>query len=933
MTAKFQHTLPFISILKKFFAPWNMASRFKNSVYTCLFVLSMIVLSISIASAGTLNVTTVAGPGNYTTIQAAVDNSSSGDTIFVYPDTYTENVIVNKSGINIISTEGASATNIVAPASGNVFYVADTYDVLIDGFNVSGPLPLKSIYLYNTSSSTVSNITAISGTYGIYLEEADNNTLADNDLQNNSDSGIRLNSADNNSITDNTAISNIRGFYISDSVSNTLSGNIANLSTQFGFHLKNTSSNTITDNKAYSNGFDGITLNTSTNSIIMDNEAGSNAHYGIYLDASSNNTVTGNTVNSNVEIGIWLDASHNCTVTGNTANLNPDYGIALEYADDNTLANNSAASNGVGFALGVSNTNTVTNNTAESNGYGFTLAYASNGNVLTENAANSSAVAGFLILSSGSNTLTGNTAHLNANGIRLISAASNLIYNNLFNNSINFVDGGGNSGNTWNTTLQVGTNIIGGTYLGGNYWATPTGTGFSEVNPDINGDGIADESYTLMTSNVDQLPLAVPSPILSLGNIANLSYDWGTFDLNHSVTVTNQTADNVTISYNVSWISDGNPGTITDGETKWLNQTVTNDTIQTISVLVHANNTNPAENDSAVFTIDITPRDIVMVSSPSSGTMGKGEDFWINASVTGEYSETFIGNADLISDGIVTDTIAVTDGNASFQHNRSATGTYTFAVRFYNTSHYYNTTSSSSVITIPGTTSGSSEDTGRTTYMGGSFRSENTTATDTSVTYVQNGSNRIVFDDPQGPVVSMEFTADRNIGFVAARVQILKNDTGKISEYPDRPQGPAISITIGTEETLSNANVDEIDIDLRVSQEWIDDNNVDPSTIRLATYRDEEWTDLSTEQSWESAGFVYFSTKADMLGTFRIVGDEVSEAPAYEEKEIIGEDNDIPSPEEQYDSNVLPVAVTILIVALLAGALFLLAKHRKDEEE
>ena len=41
------------------------------------------------------------GSGNYTKIQDAIDNTSDGDTVFVYNGTYFENLIVNQS-INLI---------------------------------------------------------------------------------------------------------------------------------------------------------------------------------------------------------------------------------------------------------------------------------------------------------------------------------------------------------------------------------------------------------------------------------------------------------------------------------------------------------------------------------------------------------------------------------------------------------------------------------------------------------------------------------------------------------------------------------------------------------------------------------------------------------------------------------------------------------------
>jgi hypothetical protein len=60
--------------------------------------------------------------------------------------------------------------------------------------------------------------------------------------------------------------------------------------------------------------------------------------------------------------------------------------------------------------------------------------------------------------------------------------------------------------NTWNTPKTAGTNIVGGPYLGGNYWASPDGMGFSQTHPDP-GDGFCDESYIFNGNNIDYLPL------------------------------------------------------------------------------------------------------------------------------------------------------------------------------------------------------------------------------------------------------------------------------------------------------------------------------------------------------------------------------------------------------------------------------------------
>ncbi|MCD6331085.1 MAG: hypothetical protein J7L80_02670, partial [Thermoplasmata archaeon] len=93
-----------------------------------------------------------------------------------------------------------------------------------------------------------------------------------------------------------------------------------------------------------------------------------------------------------------------------------------------------------------------------------------------------------------SNYITGNQY-----GIYIGSVNNNIIYNNYFNNTINAYDEGSN---IWNISKTAGTNIIGGAWLGGNYWHDYAGV-------DTDGDDLGD---TLLPYNCS-------------GNIAN-GGDW-----------------------------------------------------------------------------------------------------------------------------------------------------------------------------------------------------------------------------------------------------------------------------------------------------------------------------------------------------------------------------------------------------------------------
>jgi nitrous oxidase accessory protein NosD len=82
----------------------------------------------------------------------------------------------------------------------------------------------------------------------------------------------------------------------------------------------------------------------------------------------------------------------------------------------------------------------------------------------------------------------------------------NTIYNNYFNNTNNAMDGGNN---TWNIAQTAGTDIIGGSWLGRNYWSDYTGE-------DSDGDGLGDTQIPYNSSGSienggDLLPLVKPS--------------------------------------------------------------------------------------------------------------------------------------------------------------------------------------------------------------------------------------------------------------------------------------------------------------------------------------------------------------------------------------------------------------------------------------
>lgn len=238
-------------------------------------------------------------------------------------------------------------------------------------------------------------------------------------------------------------------------------------------------------------------INITSSDVIFDGAGftidgtGSSGTKGVYV-YNSTKSLTNVTV-KNLGVADWYYGFYYVNVkTGsminNTASSNV-YGIILSQSSYSILTNNTASLNNIGIMLYQSNNNTLNSSTAISNDYGIDLS-SSSYNVLISNNASNNSNYGIILFSF---WFTGNY---------------NIIYNNYFNNINNsriFTS------NSWNTTKRAGTNIVGGPYIGGNFWANPNGTGFSQTCTDSNGDGICDSPYTLSSNNIDYLPLAYKS--------------------------------------------------------------------------------------------------------------------------------------------------------------------------------------------------------------------------------------------------------------------------------------------------------------------------------------------------------------------------------------------------------------------------------------
>ena len=161
------------------------------------------------------------GPGNYSKIQDAIDDSLNGDTVFVYDDSspYYENIIVNKS-ISVFG-ENKTTTSIDGIVGGNVVSVqAD--GVRISGFSIQYhcTFPSSDIALKANHTSISQMIMDSNNWVGISLFSCCDTNIIDNHISNKY-AGISLDAlSNNNTITGNDLSNNNYGLEIKSSFHN-----------------------------------------------------------------------------------------------------------------------------------------------------------------------------------------------------------------------------------------------------------------------------------------------------------------------------------------------------------------------------------------------------------------------------------------------------------------------------------------------------------------------------------------------------------------------------------------------------------------------------------------------------------------------------------------------------------------------------------------
>ncbi|MEK6967791.1 MAG: NosD domain-containing protein, partial [Nanoarchaeota archaeon] len=511
-----------------------------NSTGTCIFITNN---NITLDCGGfTINYSeTSAAPAIWTNgTNAVIKNCVINKTGGTGSDNYGIYVFASNATIfnNSIYTNGTSSNyGILLEGSGNTRLENNSIFASGNaGFNFG-------VRLAGSGNHSVLNNSVHSfGTndnYGLFVSAGGLNLLSGNVVVANGSAdnnfGIYLTGSGNNSVLNNSihtnGTSSNYGLYVGSGGLNLLSGNVVvaggSTTTNYGIILAGSGNNTVSNNTVTSNG--------------------TNSNYGLYVFDGGLNLLSGNVVvaggSGNFNFGIRLAGSGNHSVLNNSVHsfgTNDNYGLfvsagGLNLLSGNVVVANGSADNNFGVYLAGSGNNTILNNTVRTNGtlnnYGLVVLFNNNsiiGNIVVSGGTSTNNNALYLYRAN-SSQIANNFFTVGSNsgvGINLSESGNSMIYNNIFNGSKVAALSDNLFSNSWNTTVVAGTNIMGGSNLGGNFYANSSNGEFSETCVDNDGNGICDSSYIIASGNIDYYPLAIRYPLYTCQNltVANRYY-------------------------------------------------------------------------------------------------------------------------------------------------------------------------------------------------------------------------------------------------------------------------------------------------------------------------------------------------------------------------------------------------------------------------
>ena len=204
---------------------------------------------------------------------------------------------------------------------------------------------------------------------------------------------------------------------------------------------------------------------------------------------------------------------------------------------------------------------------------------------------------------------------------------------------------------------------------------------------------------------------------------------------------------------------------------------------------------------------------------------------------------------------------------------------------------------------------------------------ENILVKDVLSIFINKGSHiNYEFTKEGNAISSVQFDSLKNSGKISTIVEVLKDRSSFANVDAPGTVYQQMNIWVGKSGFVTPENVEKLLITFKVEKSWLEENNIEASTVNLYRYEDGSWNVLPTSVTEEDDEFVHFESETSGFSPFAIG----SEAEVTENADIV-EDNSLKSVNDESTEDIVTVeeaetsSGSTAILGVLGGILVLLA--------
>lgn len=368
---------------------------------------------------------------NYNTIQEAVVAASDGDTIYIKPGEYNEEIILNKS-LTLMPLTGENG-----PITLNGDGLEKGITIAADGCTLQG-LTMQdfagpAIYVQSNKNTIEKNVLK-NANPAILVRGSHDNSIAGNTIMESQGAVALWENSSGNQVSENDILGCNVSIIARDAGKNNLVRNKIS-EAYWGIWLDNAGSCRIESNDIKSKRFGIWILNSSTvnaaqNKVSIESSA-SSISSAINLANASDTELQGNEINGGA-IGLLISSSKNNRFADNTISGSRN-AVFIKESDAQELKNNRIDAAEYGIRMENCSKNSLHQNKIENGTIGFDLGLSRQNNI-SENQLSGITDTAVQITSSNENILIGNQISDSFRGIILSESSANQLANNRLDN-------------------------------------------------------------------------------------------------------------------------------------------------------------------------------------------------------------------------------------------------------------------------------------------------------------------------------------------------------------------------------------------------------------------------------------------------------------------------------------------------------------------